>query len=213
MKFKCPGCGLVEEFEEDVIGTLTMCINCGTEYVVGKVNVDNSVFRNGDANVECPYCGVVNLLPMEAANRNVRCYNCNQKFHIALVRSTRAVGRLARMGFTPKRFCQDCGSQIDGAVNICPKCGVPIAGKSVAPMAESVPNHLVGAILTALFCCQIGGIVAIIYAAQVNTKLALGDIEGARAASKTASTWIAVNICIGVLVGIVYFIIGFAGAM
>ena len=110
-------------------------------------------------------------------------------------------------------FCKNCGNQIADAAVVCPKCGVPVAGKSVASATEQVPNHMVGAILTALFCCQIGGIVAIVCAAQVNTKLARGDIEGARAASKTANTWITVNIITGVLIGVIYAIIGAASAM
>ena len=110
-------------------------------------------------------------------------------------------------------FCKNCGNQIADAAVVCPKCGVPVAGKSVASVTEQVPNHMVGAILTALFCCQIGGIVAIVYAAQVNSKLARGDIEGARAASKTANTWITVNIITGVLIGVIYAIIGAASAM
>ena len=110
-------------------------------------------------------------------------------------------------------FCKNCGNQIADAAVVCPKCGVPVAGKSVASATEQVPNHMVGAILTALFCCQIGGIVAIVYAAQVNSKLARGDIEGARAASKTANTWITVNIITGVLFGVIYAIIGAASAM
>ena len=109
-------------------------------------------------------------------------------------------------------FCKNCGNQIADAAVVCPKCGVPVAGKSIAPATEQVPNHMVGAVLTALFCCQIGGIVAIVYAAQVNSKLARGDVEGARAASKTANTWITVNIITGVLIGIIYFIAGMAGA-
>ena len=110
-------------------------------------------------------------------------------------------------------FCKNCGNQIADAAVVCPKCGVPVAGKSIAPATEQVPNHMVGAVLTALFCCQIGGIVAIVYAAQVNSKLARGDVEGARAASKTANTWITVNIITGVLIGIIYGIIGMASAM
>ena len=101
-------------------------------------------------------------------------------------------------------FCQNCGNQIADAAVVCPKCGVPVAGKFIAPATEQVPNHMVGAVLTALFCCQIGGIVAIVYAAQVNSKLACGDVEGARAASKTANTWITVNVITGVLIGIIY---------
>lgn len=110
-------------------------------------------------------------------------------------------------------FCKNCGNQIADAAVVCPKCGVPVAGKSVASATEQVPNHMVGAILTALFCCQIGGIVAIIYAAQVNSKLASGDVEGARAASKTANTWIMVNIITGVLFGVIYAIICAASAL
>ena len=110
-------------------------------------------------------------------------------------------------------FCKNCGNQIADAAVVCPKCGVPVAGKSVASATEQVPNHMVGAILTALFCCQIGGIVAIVYAAQVNSKLARGDIEGARAASKTANTWITVNIITGVLIGVIYAFICAASAM
>ena len=52
-----------------------------------------------------------------------------------------------------------------------------------------VPNYLVPAILTTVFCCLPFGIVAIVYAAQVNSKLAAGDRAGAMAASKSAKTW------------------------
>jgi hypothetical protein len=51
-------------------------------------------------------------------------------------------------------------------------------------------NYLIGAILCTVFCCQIFGIVSIIYAAQVNTKWQAGDFEGARQSSKNALLWI-----------------------
>ena len=57
-----------------------------------------------------------------------------------------------------------------------------------------VPNHLMGAILSAVFCCQIGGVIAIVYACKVNTKLAQGDVAGAQDASNTARTWIVLNV-------------------
>ena len=52
-----------------------------------------------------------------------------------------------------------------------------------------VPNNLVWAILTTLFCCLPAGIVSIVYAAQVNGKLAVGDIAGARESSDKAKKW------------------------
>ena len=51
------------------------------------------------------------------------------------------------------------------------------------------PNYLVFAILTTIFCCQILGIVSIVFAAQVNSKWAAGDFEGALNASKNAKLW------------------------
>ncbi len=43
------------------------------------------------------------------------------------------------------------------------------------------PNYLVFAILATIFCCQILGIVSIVFAAQVNSKWNAGDIQGALA--------------------------------
>jgi len=105
-------------------------------------------------------------------------------------------------------FCKKCGGQIADAAIVCPKCGTSVTGRSLAPASEKVPNHMVGAILTTLFCCLIGGIVSIVYAAKVNTKLAQGDIEGARAASKTAKTWIIVNMVAIPLIGLLGIFMG-----
>lgn len=54
---------------------------------------------------------------------------------------------------------------------------------------EFVPNHLVWAILSTLFCCLPLGIVSIVYASQVDGKRAAGDISGAREASRKAGLW------------------------
>ena len=47
----------------------------------------------------------------------------------------------------------------------------------------SVPNYLVPAIISAV-CCFPLGIISIVFAAQVNGKVAAGDIPGAMQASK-----------------------------
>lgn len=54
---------------------------------------------------------------------------------------------------------------------------------------QSVPNHLVWAILTTLFCCLPLGVVSIVYSTQVGTKQAQGDYQGAVAASNKAKNW------------------------
>lgn len=79
------------------------------------------------------------------------------------------------------------------------------------------PNHLAMAIITTLMCCQITGIVSIVYASQVNSKYAMGDYEGALRASENAKTWWIVGL---VLAGIIVipsliaiFFFGFLGIM
>ncbi|MBB1062150.1 CD225/dispanin family protein [Marilutibacter spongiae] len=58
-----------------------------------------------------------------------------------------------------------------------------------APHGEYVPNNLVWAILTTLFCCMPLGIVSIVYAARVDGLRAAGDIAGARSAADSARNW------------------------
>lgn len=50
---------------------------------------------------------------------------------------------------------------------------------------DKVPNYLVPAIISAI-CCFPLGIIGVIFAAQVNGKVAAGDIAGAMDASKKA---------------------------
>ncbi|MEE8450558.1 MAG: CD225/dispanin family protein [Thermoguttaceae bacterium] len=67
------------------------------------------------------------------------------------------------------------------------------------PAPGSVPNNLVFAILVTFFCCMPFGIVAIIFAAQVNGKLAGGDYQGAVEASNNAKTWCLVALGCGLI--------------
>lgn len=59
----------------------------------------------------------------------------------------------------------------------------------VGDSREYIPNHLVWAILSTLFCCLPFGIVSIVFASQVDGKRAAGDIAGAREASGKAKFW------------------------
>jgi Interferon-induced transmembrane protein len=54
---------------------------------------------------------------------------------------------------------------------------------------DYVPNNLVWAILSTLFCCMPLGIVSIVYAARVDGKRAAGDIAGAREDARLAANW------------------------
>jgi len=72
---------------------------------------------------------------------------------------------------------------------------------------RNVPNYLVQAILVTLFCCLPLGIVAIVFAAQVNGKLAVGDFTGAMQTSDKAKMWCWISFGIGLLVIVAYVVL------
>ena len=78
-------------------------------------------------------------------------------------------------------------------------------------------NWLVESILITIFCCLPFGIVAIINAANVNSRLALGDYAGAQEASVNAGKWVKYGLIGGVLQVVVpifvVFVMGIGGAL
>lgn len=73
---------------------------------------------------------------------------------------------------------------------------------------DKVPNYLIPAIISAV-CCFPLGIISIIFAAQVNGKVAAGDIAGAIDASKKAKILSYIFIGLGVVVWGLQMIFGF----
>ena len=123
-------------------------------------------------------------------------------------------------------YCTSCGVQNDDDARFCKDCGkavfdsTPDAGRA-APESPSIvedpappahiPSYLVPAILVTVFCCLPFGIVSIVYAAQVNAKLAAGDVAGAMHASNSAKTWMWVAFGVGLFVGVGYAAIAMLG--
>lgn len=101
-------------------------------------------------------------------------------------------------------FCAKCGHENADHLSTCAACGTPL---------QSVPNHLVWAILSTLFCCIFTGVVAIVYAAQVNGKVQAGDLAGARQASDNAKLWSWISFGLGLFGLLVYFGLVFLGVM
>ena len=129
-------------------------------------------------------------------------------------------------------YCSNCGAQNDESATRCSNCGstlqrietptvdVPpppqMAGGSIyGGSASAVPTRLVGAIVLTIlnfvlafftFITGLGvitGIIAIVFAAQVNGKLNSGDYAGAVEASKMARilNWVSLGIlAVGVLI-------------
>lgn len=121
-------------------------------------------------------------------------------------------------------FCSSCGARNDENAAYCANCGnelrrietprvdappptQPRTQTSYAPQSPqaNVPTYLAPAILTTLFCCLPFGIVSIVYAAQVNGKLAAGDRPGALQSSQNAKTWAWIAFGSGLVVIVGYF--------
>lgn len=118
--------------------------------------------------------------------------------------------------------CPNCGtSNLDNAA-ICINCGRSLAagaapsytppppaasyGGAAAPATGAViPNYLWQSIVVTLCCCLPLGVVGIIFSAQVNSKLAQGDIAGARDASSKAKMFTMIGFAIGLIGILIWF--------
>jgi hypothetical protein len=93
-----------------------------------------------------------------------------------------------------------------------PEFAVAAAGGTPPPPVAGHPqphvsNYLVPAILSTICCCLPFGIVAIIFAAQVNAKLQAGDIQGARQSSEKAKTWCWVALLCGLIISAIWLLL------
>jgi hypothetical protein len=110
-------------------------------------------------------------------------------------------------------FCTKCGTQNDGSASHCIRCGTALQYPQQFGTGATVPNYLAQAILVTIFCCVPFGIPAIVFAAQVNGKLAAGDYTGAVETSKKAKMWCWIALGAGLAFVIVYLAIAIIGVM
>jgi hypothetical protein len=67
-------------------------------------------------------------------------------------------------------------------------------------------NWLVESILVTIFCCLPFGIAGIVNAANVNSRAAAGDYEGAVRAAKEAAKWTKIGFFVGLGIVVLYII-------
>ena len=122
-------------------------------------------------------------------------------------------------------YCANCGSELrkieTPGMDVPPppqpdmQTPQPEMQTSYAPQSSqpSVPNYLVQAILTTIFCCLPFGIVSIVYAAQVNGKVAAGDRAGALESSRNAKMWAWISFGAGLVVIVGYLLLVLLGVI
>lgn len=66
--------------------------------------------------------------------------------------------------------------------------------------AAKIPNYLWQSIAVTLLCCLPFGIVAIVYAARVESLAGKGDVDGAMKASASAKKWVNISVIAGLVI-------------
>ena len=74
----------------------------------------------------------------------------------------------------------------------------PMPQPPVVPEAEA-PTILVWAVIATVMCCQITGVIAIVYGAMTSSANSAGNYEKARRYSDIAQIWVMVSIVLGLI--------------
>jgi hypothetical protein len=77
---------------------------------------------------------------------------------------------------------------------------VPYGSPGAVQPAPAIPNHMAWAVVSALLFFLPTGIAAIVYASQVKTKLAVGDVMGALHDSTLAKRLCIISMAAGVVI-------------
>ncbi len=103
-------------------------------------------------------------------------------------------------------FCRRCGAPHDESAAACGRCGLSITGGAdpgrLSADGDKPSTYLAPAILSTLCCCLPFGIVAIVFASQVDSKWQAGDPAGARDASSKAKLWFWIAFGLGFVINL-----------
>ena len=120
--------------------------------------------------------------------------------------------------------CPICGKPNEPHIYHCAHCGTPLQGEQAPGLAASEPavageippkpfNWLIPAILSLVLCCLPLGIVAVIFAAQVEVKYYAGDYAGAEQSASRAKLFFLLSVVLGVVCGGAWFALSLAGGL
>ena len=177
---KCPNCGTVYEIAESKIGDAEKCDVCGEAFIVKKREKIKILKEKPGASTG----GLRIIGPKKQTTPET-----GNKFKYQS-RAKTTFGDKSGTGFVSikpkKKFCRECGNELNPKAVICPKCGCAVP-KNYSPTTyrEPVPDHIVGAAFAILLCLPLGA-VAMYYVLQSRHKLDNGDYSGAASDSETA---------------------------
>jgi len=113
--------------------------------------------------------------------------------------------------------CPSCGQALPETAAFCGQCGHRISAEEAVDPAQIEAHrkksrtYLIEAILVTLCCCQVAGIVAIVYAALANGQAKAGNLSQAERYGTIARRWSIAGFAVGAVVYLVYFGLMFLG--
>ena len=169
INMNCPSCGKTLSAPETAAGKKAKCPSCGQVMIVPEVVHD----------AEDLYAPAPEPAPGPSAPLGSESSAGSPQSWLDEAQGPAAAPTAAGQA---RRPCPMCGEQIIATAAKCRFCGAVLdarlRGGAAGIRPDAVPNYLAQAILVTLFCCLPFGIVAIVYAAQVNGRLQAGDIAG-----------------------------------
>ena len=90
-----------------------------------------------------------------------------------------------------------------------PAVGATTSYTGIGGVQPTVPTYLWQSIVVTACCCLPFGIAAIVFAAQVNSKLAAGDVQGAMESSRKAKMWCWIAFGLGVVSNLAFVAMSF----
>ncbi len=146
----------------------------------------------------CKQCDKLLRIGDDAAGRQAKCPECGAISPVPFVEVGPSSGE-AGSPFAPGSPEPAAPGDAENPYQAPSQYGRPPQKPYGSAVPGEVPNYLVQAILCTVFCCLPFGIVAIVFAAQVNSKLSAGDYYGAVSCSRSARTWCWISFWLGVV--------------
>ena len=205
--FSCPHCNKQLSGSEDMEGATISCPSCQTLLtipirIVIPEDPPPPQSDGGHGDLTCPYC----RMPLCDTDAIKTCASCRTPHHAECWTENKGctVFGCAESPEEEEKISVAPQSQTDSTAQRAGYGRTPTAAGQTAPASQqNVPTYLAQSILVTIFCCMPFGIVAIVYSAQVNSKLKAGDYAGAVECSNKAKTWGWVSFGIGLAIGLI----------
>jgi hypothetical protein len=89
----------------------------------------------------------------------------------------------------------------------------PPLNATAPPPNNNLVFAIIATVLSVVFCCLPHGLISLIFALQVNSKAAAGDLQGAMNSAKQAKMWAIISIVVSLVWLVIALVFGVLNAV